>query len=735
MGITALHPGLLIAGLACIAIPILVHLLRRKHRPISWGAMRFLEQAYKKRKRLITVEQLLLLLTRCAIIALIAGGVGALILGSGTNNQRPRTLLLVIDNSIHSATILEGTESSLQRQQKRALELLETLDSSRGDRAALITTAGPAQGIAIPATTELGLIRSRVQSLGATDAERDLEGSLALLRDAIENSQDQSVMTPAFLLSNAGWDSEAIQDQSTPLGRSDGIETILLDVPTRSQNSTATTNYAITQASPLRPIVTRSNEQGESNDEIHGIQITLARSGDPNTTGSLSLLLTDAVSGTVLDSESIDWPIGQTTLTRSIALDPDALNATRGGSALIRVSIEIIQADSNPRDNTRIVGLPLRQQIRIGIIDSFSSQSEGIIRPSRWVRAVLGADERLISIQQINASAAADRIDPTLDMLFILTPSAIDDRGWSRIARLNSASSGSMPIVITPDADQGSIEWMTQLETLAPQLTDGLVQLKSYEPAIGLANTLTDHGLLSGIENEYAALASSVTLSRSLELHPGPRAAVLLRNSESQPIALTSVARELDSDSTLGSVVVLGFALDARWTDLPARPLFVAMMHETLRSLLARSISPDNRIAGRQASGLAFDNLEPVLDDQDTIGPRISGAFVRVDHQGTSRGTTIIVPDTQDTVIDPPDQESAHSAMARVFDDMPITDLSTQTDFTTLEPQNSSQGHSIALLLFSIAVVLGLIEIVLARRYSYTSIHDQSTLAGNGGRA
>ncbi len=731
MGITALHPGLLIAGLACIAIPILVHLLRRKHRPISWGAMRFLEQAYKKRKRLITVEQLLLLLTRCAIIALIAGGVGALILGSGTNNQRPRTLLLVIDNSIHSATILEGTESSLQRQQKRALELLETLDSSRGDRAALITTAGPAQGIAIPATTELGLIRSRVQSLGATDAERDLEGSLALLREAIENSQDQSVMTPAFLLSHAGWDSEAMQDQSTPLGRSDGIETILLDVPSHSQSRTATTNYAITQASPLRPIVTRSNEQGDSNDEIHGIQITLARSGDPNTTGSLSLLLTDAVSGTVLDSESIDWPIGQTTLTRSIALDPDALNATRGGSALIRVSIEIIQADSNPRDNTRIVGLPLRQQIRIGIIDSFSSQSEGIIRPSRWVRAVLGADERLISIQQINASAAADRIDPTLDMLFILTPSAIDDRGWSRIARLNSASSGSMPIVITPNADQGSIEWMTQLETLAPQLTDGLVQLKSYEPAIGLANTLTDHGLLSGIENEYAALASSVTLSRSLELHPGPSAAVLLRNSESQPIALTSVARELDSDSMLGSVVVLGFALDARWTDLPARPLFVAMMHEMVRSLLSRSIAPDHRLSGLDASSIDLSTLEPLLSESSDPDPRLANAFAIVDLQGTIQRTVILNPDASRTSLDDSRLRTAHAALEPIFDGIELTDLSEQSDLSiTTQSGQGRNGRPIALLLFGIAAALGVFELMLARRCSYSAISPITQAGG-----
>ncbi|MBL4809550.1 MAG: BatA domain-containing protein, partial [Phycisphaerales bacterium] len=181
MGLSVLHPGLLIAGLLCVAIPILVHLLRRKHRPISWGAMRFLEQAYKKRRRLITIEQLLLLLTRCAIVALIAGAVGSLMLGSGLGDGRAKTLVIVLDNSIHSGAVLDSGQASIEYQKNRALELLGTLNPTQGDRAALITLAALAMGEAIPATSELGLIRSRIQSVGSTDADRDLSGALSLV--------------------------------------------------------------------------------------------------------------------------------------------------------------------------------------------------------------------------------------------------------------------------------------------------------------------------------------------------------------------------------------------------------------------------------------------------------------------------------------------------------------------------------------------------------------------------
>ena len=66
-------PGLAAAGAACVAIPILIHLLSRSRRKRSeWGAMRFLRLAYKKQRRKLRLEQWLLLLIRCAVVG-VAG--------------------------------------------------------------------------------------------------------------------------------------------------------------------------------------------------------------------------------------------------------------------------------------------------------------------------------------------------------------------------------------------------------------------------------------------------------------------------------------------------------------------------------------------------------------------------------------------------------------------------------------------------------------------------------------
>jgi len=710
MGLSVLHPGLLIAGLLCVAIPILVHLLRRKHRPISWGAMRFLEQAYRKRRRLITIEQLLLLLTRCAIVALIAGAVGSLVRGSGLASQKARTVVIVLDNSIHSGALLESGESTVEYQKQRAIELLDSLDSTRGDRAALITAAAPAMGEAVPATSELGLIRSRIDGVRATDAERDLDGAIGLVSEVLSGIEGESIIQPVFFLGMRGWDRDASHNEHAI----DGVDSILLDSPPASSDA----NTAIVDIQPLRPMVTRRDDK-ESYDEIQGIRVVLQRS-DPSFSQSTGVLIHDTTSDVPLASVAFVWRVGQERMTQTIPLDQSKLIASRGGSALVRVTID--DEDVNPRDNSRLVGLPIRQHIGVGIIDSFTLDAGEGIRPSRWVRAVLGADEGFVSIQQINARSAGDRIDPTLDILFVLAPSALDDSGWDRIARLNA---GGMPIVITPDASPDALDWVSHLESLSPGIIAGEIRSRSFDPPIGLANELESDGLLlDGIRDEYPDLASSVTVSRRLNLEPGADSGVLLRDVQGHPLAL--VSRSHDSDrvnSAGGSVVLSGVALDAQWTDLPARPFFVAMMHELVHSLLARSIAPDSRIAGAQSSGLVFDSLERLVGDGSD--PRIAGAYVRVDQQGTGKRAVIVNPDASHTAAETATLETPLAGIERSLPGMDIEELSTVEDLSADGfGHTSDPGRSIALWLFGIAAVLGVVELLLARLCSYRAVES-----------
>ena len=64
---------ILLAGLAAVAIPIIIHLLSRKAaKVIDWGAMQFLLDSIESRKRRIQLEEALLMAARCLLMGLLA---------------------------------------------------------------------------------------------------------------------------------------------------------------------------------------------------------------------------------------------------------------------------------------------------------------------------------------------------------------------------------------------------------------------------------------------------------------------------------------------------------------------------------------------------------------------------------------------------------------------------------------------------------------------------------------
>ncbi|MDP6763387.1 MAG: BatA domain-containing protein [Planctomycetota bacterium] len=138
------HPALA-AGAALAAVPLVIHLLnRQRHRPLPWAAMRFVLAAYRKTRRRVELENLLLLLLRMAAVAALALAVARPFTGTksplaGLTESR-RDLALVLDASASTAYGGE-TETTFERIVGRARELVGDLDGGRGDRVRLIEAA------------------------------------------------------------------------------------------------------------------------------------------------------------------------------------------------------------------------------------------------------------------------------------------------------------------------------------------------------------------------------------------------------------------------------------------------------------------------------------------------------------------------------------------------------------------------------------------------------------------
>jgi hypothetical protein len=96
-----LNPWAMLAGVLCISVPIIIHLINRlRYRRVRWAAMEFLLKAQKRMKRKLILQQLLLLFLRILLMLLLGLLLGRYI-GLDLSGQDKRSTLhiLLLDDS------------------------------------------------------------------------------------------------------------------------------------------------------------------------------------------------------------------------------------------------------------------------------------------------------------------------------------------------------------------------------------------------------------------------------------------------------------------------------------------------------------------------------------------------------------------------------------------------------------------------------------------------------------
>ena len=170
-------PIFLIA-LTAVAVPVIIHLIFRvRKRVVIFGSNRFLDQAVKKHKRRLRLRDILLLLMRVALIALVA-----LAFARPTFDRPPdeegagarRDVVFVLDDSL-SMSAGRLARTNLDEAKARVLEAISALRP--GDRAGLVLCSGGGR-VASGLTTDFGTLGAKVRSTGPTYEKAELAPSL-----------------------------------------------------------------------------------------------------------------------------------------------------------------------------------------------------------------------------------------------------------------------------------------------------------------------------------------------------------------------------------------------------------------------------------------------------------------------------------------------------------------------------------------------------------------------------
>lgn len=583
------NPILFVLGVAFVALPIVLHFLRRRRPPVLWGAMRFLQEAYRRRRRRMTLEQLVLLLCRCALVLLVALLIGRPIFGGASEATGPREVYLVVDNSIASGRAVDDG-LALDQFKERASALLDELDASAGDRAALITLAGPAEGVVFPASGDLSAVRRVLVGIEPADSAADLPGAFALVgeTDADADPAGRSMVVISEL--RGGSVDTGVSLPPVPAS----FDRVVIAEPSQAQAG----NIAIAGVRSLRSVVLGAGRVGGQS------EVTLERSGVPGLpAASVSVELWASGAGRLAEGV-ISFDAGQTRATGLIWFELPESDADRAVVVEARLATGTA-GDTVAADNVRRKPIDRRRSIEVGLVARRTApNAQGGAALERfdaadWVRLALAPQPGAREINVIDVRPAgvdAARLS-SLDAAVVLSPDALDARAWAALRSF--ADAGGLVVVTPPSGDD--VQLWTDAFVQTFDLGWSLAREISVAPNDAVAPDLIESasGLLGMLAGEFDALASGVGVARMVAVDvTSAGAAVEVETAGGVPLVLSAPVGG-DADPGRGLVVFIASALVPAWTDLPTRPLMVPMMQELIRQGVGRAGGDALAIAGR----------------------------------------------------------------------------------------------------------------------------------------
>jgi hypothetical protein len=699
------NPILFALGFAFVALPIVLHFLRRRRPPVMWGAMRFLVEAYRRRRRRMTLEQLLLLLCRCALVIVVALLIGRPILGADSDDTGPREVLLVIDNSIASARSAEGG-SALDVLKDRASELLAGLDSASGDRAALISLAGPAEAVVFPASGDIGAVQRRLMSLEPRDSAADLAGAFAIIGSSGADAEPAG--RSVVVLSELRLGSTTLDAALPPLPAS--VERLVASEPSEE----ASANVAIAEVRSLRSVVIGAGRVGGQ------ASVRLERSGDAELPAAEVGVELWAAGGGRLGEGRVMFDAGQQSATGLVWFDAPASDAA--GPLLLEARLTGAQrADTLTADDRARTPIDRRRTIEVGVIARRSLVGRtGLDRldAADWVRLALSPESESSEIRTVDivpSGVDGPRLS-TLDAAVLLEPALMTPRAWQDLRAFVDA--GGL-LVVTPSGGEDVQLW-----------TDGFLEAMdlgwSLERAVTerddtLATELAESdsgGLLQMLAGEFEALATGVGVSRLLRIDPAG-SPVEVRTAEGDPFVV--VGAPTTGSTGRGLVVFMAAPPTPAWTDLPATPLMVPMFQEIVRQGVGRAAGSVTTVAGRL--GLGDTALIPLSETGEPVGDasagpiRDAGVF-RVAEASSRKGGLIAVnPDIAGSRLDPVDRTRLAAwlaASAGGEEQLAWLDEAGVVKAAAGDRGESDPGR-LALVLATLAAALAVVETLLAR--------------------
>jgi hypothetical protein len=603
---------LLLAGLAGIGLPIAIHLLTRTPpRPVKWAAMRFLKQAVEKHKRRLRMEDLLLLILRCLIVALIALALARPMLrsagwiGDAVGGQH-RAYLLLDDSMSMSQTDGAATRFDLAR--GAAKKIVESLPV--GSRVAVWRGSDAAIPVITDPTGDLAAVRASLDKLHVTDRASDLHAVLARFAELAPADRKSEV----FVLTDA---------QRFAFRKLDGIVELL----EANKQKLSATFVVVDRPEPANLAIAelRAADGVAVVDRPTRLVASVFNAGTTLATDVRVLLRAYAPGtalpgaddlGNVVDQQSIDRIApGE---TKSVTL---VARLRQPGAHVVEA--RLAEADRVPSDDRRSILLAATPKVRVLIVDG-DLAGRGVEADSFFLQRVLvpmtGVDAQRHYVQTRVVSPT--RFDLTsLDEIDVVVMVDVPDLSENAAVQLRTfVDRGGGLIVFTGERTRVPFyndTLATRLDllpaTLAPATGDAADEAK----ALRFDTRSLDHPIAEIWSDPSAGPLDSVKIRRHTPLTNRAGARTVLKYADGSPAVV-------DAFKGRGYVCLVSTTADASWTDLPVRAgVFVPLVYRSIGQALLKQNEQPTGVAGARIDVPIADDVAPQTPLQ-IVGPKLS---------------------------------------------------------------------------------------------------------------
>jgi hypothetical protein len=581
-----LAPLMLFGGLAA-SIPLVLHFFYRAHyRPVSWGAMKFLQQAVEQTSRRLRFQEWILLLLRILLMALLAMALARPVSCSKmTAGQRGDAVdaVLVIDTSF-SMNVRHGSKTRLEQAKEAALKVIDDLPAN--STVQVITCSDRAQAIGPRSPRNLDQARQLVSKIEANQQSTDYLAGLTEAMSALSRAEGAAKEVYLFSdMQRGGWERESsavrakceeIKGQGTlylvRCGDKQVHNVSILDLKPQAD---------IPHTGSRLPFTVLVKNTGT--ETVSGLTVTLNVDGQPLDKDAQpidQIAPGETVPVTLTGKiEEAGWRV----LTAEVKSDQLEDDNRFNRIFLIREKVRVLIIDGTPndRDPERSGSFFLAHAL-LPIPEEFRFQYHVLPTIVRAADAGPGllADKEICILANVPIGGPGALQEDFVQALpeFVRTGHGLLITSGNNVEpevynRLLGGERGILPLPLT------EVKSAPQGEVIFPDP-------KSVEPQSFLAR-------LKRTGSDPLQLLRDTSILKFVGVNEeAPSSRVLMRYNSGQPAILGKTLGE-------GDVLFLTTAVDKEWGEFASsNPVFVPLMHAAMTHLLEHSSTGFNRVSG-----------------------------------------------------------------------------------------------------------------------------------------